>query len=215
MQLSIRTLRLENRTLALAAQSGGETNPNRKNAAGLVRELAARRARSEDANPSPFDHLSDLKPLNALIYAGQETPLAAVDSSLWAIYHGDIDKLRELIALTPDGIDAAAALFANLPAEAQVKFQTPENMIALLVAYTYNAIGYQVLESNQDAIDPNRWTVKAVVQMEDGRTARPNVNLLSTDGKWQVQFDGNAVRQFATVLNTTEPTSGSGQPSVR
>jgi hypothetical protein len=207
LRRAIQALRVQDQSLASAAPNGA--------AASLIREITARKTRPENAASSFRDIQSGLTPIGSLNYVGQATPLAAVESSLWAIYHGDVDKLATMIALTPDGAKAAASLFANLPEDTKARLQTSENMMALLVAYAYNAVGYQVLESNQKGDDRGTWTVQAVVQLEDGRTSRPNVTLQTSNGNWQVQFDENAVRQFATVLGVTDPLNSAGRLGSR
>jgi type II secretory pathway pseudopilin PulG len=181
------------------------------NAARLAREMTARKARAENGTTSSRELQPGLKPLSALSYAGQSTPLATVDSGLWAIYHGDIDQLTKLITLTPAGNNAAATLFSSLPAETQAQLQNPEYMIALLIAYGYNAVGYQVLGDHQNSDDPANWTVQAVVQLEDGRTIRPNTTLQESNGSWQVEFDQNAVKQFAFFLTGAVAPPAAGQ----
>ncbi len=197
LQRAIQVLVVQNRAIASAV-------PNEA-VIGLVREMAAHKTRPEYAGGSSRDLQLGLRSISSLSYAGNETPLAAIESSLWAIYHGDVDRLATLIAFTPDGESAAAALLENLSTDTRARFQKPESMIALLVAYAFNAVGYQILASNQKGGDPSTWTVQAVLQLEDGRTTRPNVTLQNTNGNWQVQFDENAVRQFATILDAAEP----------
>jgi len=204
LQRAVQALQGRNRQLVAIERRGGAIRPagrqEKANAAGLAREMAARKARVENGTMPPRELQPGLKPLSALTYAGQSTPLAAVDSGLWAIYHGDIDQLTKLIALTPAGRDAAATLFSSVPAETQAQLQTPEYMMALLIAYSYNAVGYQVLGDHQNSDDPASWTVQAVVQLEDGRTARPSSILQESNGSWQIEFDQNAVKQSAIFL---------------
>jgi hypothetical protein len=204
LQGSIRSLRLDNQRLAAIGQSSqagrSVTDQKTTNAAALSREIVARQSRTESPSDPQYQLRPGLIPVGTLTYVGQSSPLAAVESGFWAIYHGDLDQLAKLIALTPDGTDAAATLFASMPPDAQAALQTPERMMALLVAYSYDAAGYQVLGSNQNSNDPSSWTVHADVQLADGRTIRPSTTLQETNGIWQVQFDQNAVKQFGIFL---------------
>jgi len=206
LQRTIQSLQARNQRLAADAKRSPPIPSTRAaevgNAAGLVREMAARKVRDGAATASPAALQPTLKPISSLSFVGQATPLAAVDSSLWAIYHGDIDQLAKLIALTTAGKDAAEALFATLPPEAQAQVQSPERMTALLIAFGYNAVGYQILDAHPNDADPSTWTVQAVVQLEDGRTVRPNTPLRETNGNWQVEFDQNAVKQFSVFLTS-------------
>jgi hypothetical protein len=207
LQRAVQALLVQNRALASAVPNDAVV--------GLVREMAAHRTRPEYAGSSSRDLQLGLRPISSLSYAGNETPLAAIESCLWAIYHGDVDRLATLIAFTPDGESAAAALFANLPADAKARFQNPESMIALLVAYAFNAVGYQILASSEKGGDPSTRTVQALLQLEDGRTSRPNVTLQNTKGNWQVQFDENAVRQFATVFGAADASKSADRRGAR
>jgi hypothetical protein len=141
-----------------------------------------------------------MESLKALIYAGNGTPLGTIDSALWAGYHGDIDQLSKLIVLTPDGEDAAAALFANLPAETRAQLQSPAYMTALLVAYWYNAVGYQVQAAYPIDGDPASCAAKILVQTEDGRTIGANLVLRQADGSWRIECDQSEVKRLAVLL---------------
>ena len=204
LQRTAQTLTVQNQRLGAVLQEA-PTRPVveqvETNAADLAREMEARKGSVESAAVLPGELRPGMESLKALIYAGNSTPLAAIDSSLWAVYHSDIDQLAKLIALTPAGKDAAAALFASLPAESQARMQDPEHMTALLVAYGCNAVGYQVQASHQSGGDPASWTVRVLVQSEDGRSSGLNIPLRQTGGSWQLECDQGEVKQLAALLN--------------
>jgi len=206
LQRAIQKIRADNRRLIESAQTKGGRRAaglrGASNAEALAKMMKNRKGKPESDSSLARPLQPGLKPVSVLTEEGQSSPVAAVDSALHAIYHGDVDRLAELIGLTPDGKTAAAALFASLPPGSQLQLRTPEYMMALLVAYGYNAVGYKMGAGHQDGSDPENWILPATVQLEDGRTVHPEPPLRLTNGQWQIEADANAVKQFGIYLTS-------------
>lgn len=65
---------------------------------------------------------------------GNATPRAAFESVVWSAVNGDVDTLASLIAFDSAGRAHAEELFARLPESARASSQSPEKILATLLA---------------------------------------------------------------------------------
>ena len=142
------TLREENRRLAtLLAQTRrgegkspevihAELEQARSELAGLERHAqetaanAAQRAATDVENRDPEKGMARLEYFQNV---GRATPVAALQTIVWAALHGDSPTFVDALALTDPTRQKAAELLASLPAEARRKYPTAESLAALVL----------------------------------------------------------------------------------
>lgn len=73
-------------------------------------------------------------PASSYRNAGQATPLAALETFMWASDRADTSTLARTIAFGGNGRQRALAVLAALPQDAQAQFSSPEELYALLIA---------------------------------------------------------------------------------
>jgi len=137
-------LELQERHLQLAASqlSAEEISALRRRHAEIeaVRlRLAALQQRvkgAEDSDPA-VGQAHERVPADAWIYAGRDSPQAAFESVLWAAYHGDVDRLAELLTFSEEDRARAEVLFSQLPAASQQEYGTPRKVVATLLAGSF------------------------------------------------------------------------------
>ncbi len=178
----------------------------------LLARLASRRAGalSPGSSPSngPMHGLKQgNKPLRALANAGVATPFAALESSIWARYNGDVDTLAKMITFTPDGRDAATKLWALLPANIQSQFATPEQFAALFLVdgFPSDVAGYMVTGDRQNGPTPNDWLVQIQLQRVDGSSIDGAAALEQVSGHWMLLLGANGIRKLANSLGIGLP----------
>lgn len=85
---------------------------------------AATRAASPALSPGEWTAARDWKS------RGQATPLAVVETALWAAAGGDIAALKHLLSLPAETREKAEALFAQLSAEARTRYSSADDLVA-------------------------------------------------------------------------------------
>lgn len=75
-------------------------------------------------------------PSTAYRDAGQETPIATLQTVAWACDRGDTTRLAALLHFDPAAREKAEAYLQNLPAETRAQWASPEQMAAAILAAT-------------------------------------------------------------------------------
>ena len=114
--------------IAILQESAAEASRLRVDAAELRRQL--QQADKADQTASPTAPPAAEFATNA----GRATPLAAVQTALWAAQQGDTDALAGLIAFDAAGRALVDALFTRLPEEARASNGSAEKVFATLLA---------------------------------------------------------------------------------
>lgn len=146
LQVQIEALRQENL----------ERDALHRERARLQREAALRAERRRDViEHAHVDNADDTPraaprtpPLTALVVGewlssvswanrGQSTPIAAIETTLWAAAGGDIVALKNLVQLDDPVRAAAEALLSRLPASTRSIYTSPEHLVA---AFTIQSI---------------------------------------------------------------------------
>jgi RNA polymerase sigma factor (sigma-70 family) len=207
-RLRRQVLGLQNASVRLLAQvrSHPEINSGAQ-LAGVLSKMAQRPTRSPSMTGSSASALKPgMKPLAALTNAGQATPVAAVETLLWALNTGNVDLLAKMITFRPDARAAADKLWASLPAESHSQFPTPESMLAPVAAESFpsDLVGYQVTEDRQNGPTPDYWTVKFQYQKSDGTTIDTGASLQQINGNWLVYMSTSGIQKIANHLAGSE-----------
>jgi hypothetical protein len=127
-------LRADNERLATAVAASAAANPDAAELNQLSRRVAQLKARPDGVVDA------EMKPLSAFQNAGRNTPLAAMETQLWARAAGDADAFAQFFAFTDRTKAKLDAFFAALPGSARAKFGTPEKMLAPM-ASTWGRLG--------------------------------------------------------------------------
>jgi hypothetical protein len=178
----------------------------------LLARLASRRAGALSPGSSPPNgpmrgSKQGIKTLRSLANAGTATPFAALESSIWARYNGDVDTLAKMITFTPDGRDAATKLWALLPANIQSQFATPEQFAALFLVdrFPSDVAGYMVTGDRQNGPTPNDWLVQIQFQKVDGTSVDSAAALEQASGHWMLLLGANGIQKLGNSLGIGLP----------
>ncbi len=137
--------------------------------------------------------------------AGQATPDAAFQTTLWASAAGDIDSLADLLKLDPEAGREAAAAFDRLPAVVQNELGTPDRLIALLTAMDVPLGSAAILGQFPTPTDTR---VSAQLIDADGQ-AKVAVFSMRADGdRWRLMVPSAVVKKYAGWLQA--PAEGEG-----
>jgi RNA polymerase sigma factor (sigma-70 family) len=143
--------------------------------------------------------------------AGQTTPIAALETFMWASDRGDTTALARTIVFGGNGRQKAQTVLAALPQEAQAQFSSPEELYALFIA--------------DDALTsppPPEDIIHSVTVQPDGPdrailvfpgTNHQQVYQNTADG-WKLVFPEIAVEQFANSILSAQqdqPPAGKGE----
>lgn len=130
--------------------------------------------------------------------SGKASPEAAAESLMWAADSGDLEALAGAIILEGGARDAAAALYAKLPAEARKVYDSPEKLIALLLARDTDARAMQVLGAS---IAGSEALVSLRLQKDDGKTKEEGYQFRKTDDGWRLVLPTKAVEKMSKKLS--------------
>lgn len=132
--------------------------------------------------------------------AGRGTPEAAAESLMWASDSGDLDVLANSILLDAAARERAAAILARLPDATRQTYDTPETLVALLLARDADARAMQVLGANTAGDDA---LVSLRLQKDDGKTKEEGYQFRRTSDGWRLVVPGKAVDRMGKKL--TDP----------
>jgi cell division protein FtsL len=187
--------------VVLASQMAAEqlraklTTMRRREEAAARAVAAQRAADSEAAIPSLQGNL-----LAARLWqnAGQATPDAAFQTTLWASAAGDIDSLTDLLTFDADARNQATATFDRLPPALQNELGTPERLIALLTAVDVPLGSASILGQYPNATDTK---VAARLIDADGKSKVAMFSLQTDGARWRLQVPAAVVEKYAGWLH--------------
>lgn len=130
--------------------------------------------------------------------SGKASPEAAAESLMWAADSGDLEALAGAIVLEGGAREAAAALHAKLPPEARKLYDSPEKLIALLLARDTDARAMQVLGAS---ISGSEALVNLRLQKDDGKTKEEGYQFRNTGDGWRLVLPAKAVEKMSKKLS--------------
>lgn len=157
-----------------------------------IREVEGIAARTDNGAP-PLN----LRPASNWKNAGKETPSAAAESLMWASDSGELDVLAKAIVLDPAAREKAEAILARLPASARQDYDSPEKLIALLLARDGDARAMQILGESKAGDDA---LVNLRLQKDDGKTKDEGYQFRRTGDGWRLVVPGKAVDKLGKKL---------------
>ena len=178
----------------------GEVATLRKSVA-ETRPSAARRPKATEG--VPLDIEKEIVPASAWRNVGYATPVAALETALWAAAGGDTDVLMKSIVLEDGARRQAEALLASLPKEMQARYATPEDLVAFMTAKDVPLEGARIL-TFEDQRDGQRQTgnPRAAVQLRNaaGSVRQVHIELRETPEGWRLVVPESAVLRYATQV---------------
>lgn len=142
----------------------------------------------------------NLVPASGWKNAGKGSPEAAAESLMWASDSGDLEVLANSILLDAAAREKAAAILARLPDATRQTYDTPEKLVALLLARDTDARAMQVLGANTAGDDA---LVSLRLQKDDGKTKDEGYQFRRTSDGWRLVVPGKAVDKMGKKL--TDP----------
>jgi hypothetical protein len=139
----------------------------------------------------------NLVPASGWKNAGRSSPEAAAESFLWASDSGDLEVLANSILLDAAAREKAAAILARLPESTRPTYDTPEKLVALLLARDTDARAMQVLGANTAGDDA---LVSLRLQKDDGKTKDEGYQFRRTTDGWRLVVPGKAVDKLGKKL---------------
>jgi len=169
-----------------------EVNDLRARTAALAR-LSVRAA--ESSSP-PLN----LLPSSAWKNAGRSTPSAAAETMMWATDSGNVEALASAITLDQAAREKAEAILARMPDSVRTTYNTPEKLVALLLARESDIRAMQVLGENSAGDE-------ALVNMRllkgDGKTKDEGMQFQRSSDGWRMNVTGKVMDKMGKKL--TEP----------
>jgi hypothetical protein len=172
-------------------------------------EVAALKKSVEESRPKPMkkprvdptvplDIEKEIVPSDAWRNAGYATPVAAVETALWAAAGGDTDVLMRSMILDEGAQRKAAELLAGLPVETRARYAKPEDLVAFMAAKDVPLEGARIFPVKEQEGDMRR----AVVQLRNaaGSVRQVHLDLRKTGAGWRLVVPESAVERYARQL---------------
>jgi RNA polymerase sigma factor (sigma-70 family) len=152
-----------------------------------------------------------LTPVTTLGNAGRATPRAAFATQLWAARTGDVGLESSAITFSPGARAKLQALAAMLPANLSADYDTPEKLMAFVLAGSPHPVaGMQVLgETDQDADDVTLQTQWQ--HADDTIVHQSNLRLHLADDGWKVVLPDSIVDRGVAYLTRLAATPAPGR----
>ena len=164
-----------------------------------VEESRLQPLKKPKADPAvPLNIENEILPSEAWRNAGYATPVAAVETALWAAAGGDTDVLMGSIVLDEGAQRKAAELLAGLPVETRTRYAKPEELVAFMAAKDVPLDGARIFAVKEQEGD----TQKATVQLRNaaGSVRQVHIELKKTGEGWRLVMPESAVDRYAAQL---------------
>jgi hypothetical protein len=175
----------------------------------LKKEIAGMKARAAgrprpDVGPYPKTNVDSgirhrMLPFTAWRNVGHATPVATLETVLWAASVGEVNTLAELLSLDPVVRTQVYAMMIRLPDTIRREYDTPERFVALLTAADVPLGAAQIREN---AVTDSRGEgLMAILRDTENRTRSTNLTLRQEGELWKVVVPGSAIEKYAARLS--------------
>jgi len=169
-----------------------------------VSELRARTAalarlsvRAAESSSPPLN----LMPSSSWKNAGRSTPASAAETFFWATDSGNVEVLAGAITLDQAAREKAEAILARMPDSVRVTYDTPEKLVALLLARESDIRAMQVLGENTSGEEA---LVNLRMLKDDGKTKDEGLQFRRSSDGWRMNVTGKVVDKMGKKL-TDQP----------
>lgn len=138
-----------------------------------------------------------LSPSSAWKNSGRSTPSSAAETMMWAVDSGDVEALAGSIYLDQAAREKAAAILARMSESVRATYDTPEKLVALLLAREGDVRAMQVLSENKAGDEA---LVNMRLQKDDGKTKEEGIQFRRTPDGWRMTVSGKAVDKMGKKL---------------
>ncbi|WP_414662532.1 nuclear transport factor 2 family protein [Horticoccus sp. 23ND18S-11] len=139
-----------------------------------------------------------LTPSGAWKNAGRNTPSEAAETLLWATDSGDVQELAKSITLDAAAREKAETMLLQMSPELKKTYDTPEKLVALLLAREVDIRAMQVIGESTAGDDA---LVNLRLQKDDGKTKEEGMTFQRTPEGWRMRVTGKAVDKMGKKLN--------------
>ena len=170
----------------------------RENALKLKPMAAAANAVLEESEPVPAPHVL---PIDQLKNAGRATPLATLETILWAGTSGDFSALARTLIFDKNTATRAQEMFDGLSEAQRREYGSWQRMIAMLMAKDM-PVG-EALVAEVKSLDPDPITAKlnAELKDKDGETSTARFEFQKVGAQWSLKVPGKTMEHFSEVLH--------------
>jgi hypothetical protein len=153
-----------------------------------------------------------MTPVLKLGNAGRATARGAFETQLWAARTGDIALEASAITLDDAGRARLEALAAELPADMRAEYDTPEKLMAYMLAGSPHPVGGMQVLGEVDT-DANDATLQTEWQhVDDAVVHQSDVTLVQGADGWKMLVPDPLVNRASNYLsrNLAPPPPGAG-----
>lgn len=136
--------------------------------------------------------------------AGRATPMAALETALWAGSSGHIDELTDLLMFDDSTLKVAQAMFDGLPATNQKEYGSTFRMVAALMAKDMPAGDVHVTVAK--SLDPDPVSAQLEAELHDnksGQTEKAHFEFQKNENNWGLWLPKEAVENLAAQFPAT------------
>ena len=132
--------------------------------------------------------------------AGQSSPSAAVETIIWAVHHGDVRRLTELVTFDPEGRRALHEFLGKLTHQTRELAGAPESLLTTLFAYRQPVGRYCHLLPSELMRNSNDRLIQCEIGLEDGERDWINYRLRLDGAQWKLVVGRREVIVLGRVL---------------
>jgi hypothetical protein len=173
-------------------------------AAAAAQAPAAPRAAAAPAGPAAGVPLAaGMRAVESLGNAGRATPRDAFATQLWAARTGDVALEASTLTFGAEARARLEALEATLPADLRAEYDTPEMLMAYMLAGSPHPVGGMQVLGEVD-VDANDVTLQTEWQhTDDSVVHQSDVSLVQDDGAWKMVVPYGLVNRASNYLSRT------------
>lgn len=165
-----------------------------------ARAATAQRAVKVDRKPAIRSLKGNSLTVEQWQNAGQATPDAAFQTTLWAAAAGNIDALAEILAFDHEVMSRAAETFARLPEPLRNDLGTPERLVALMTAIDVPLGSASILA---EFPTPTETRVSALLIDPKGNPKTAFFSLRADGDRWRLIVPANVANKYSNMLNAS------------
>jgi hypothetical protein len=128
--------------------------------------------------------------------SGNATPDAAIESTLCAASHGDLNSLKATLEFDGDALAKARSILADLPESSRKQYASPADLLAVIVAGSI-PLDSALLVARQDE-GSDKVTEYVRLRNAEGATRQVSISLHQGPDGWRVSMPANITDLIGT-----------------